>query len=413
MHILLLHQNFLEDNDAGGSRYTEMTRMWHEKGHKITVLASMVHYTDSKKRPEFKGKFFVCKQQGPIKVWRCHTSQSSNKNFFGRLLGYFSFMFFAIWAGLFKAKEKYDIILVTSPPLFVGISAYVISRFKHIPYVFEVRDLWPESAIDTGVLKNKYIIKLSYWVEKVIYKKAKLITVLTPAFKKTLIEKKNIKSEKILYIPNAADFSLAEQAAYRFDVLAFRKQMQWENKFVITYVGAHGVANHLEQVLDAALLLKDTKLLFVLIGNGMSKPGLIEAAKKQNIINVMFIDAVPKNDIFKYILASDMGASILKKVDTFKTVYSNKTFDYLSCKKPVLMAIDGISRELIENAGGGLYVEPENAEAYNTVIRFCLNNPDKLKEMGEKGYAYIKQNFDRELLASDYINKIENCLAIK
>ncbi len=132
------------------------------------------------------------------------------------------------------------------------------------------------------------------------------------------------------------------------------KNMTLDGKFVITYVGAHGVANHLQQVLEAGKTLEDTNVLFLLIGDGMEKKSLIKLAKEMNVKNVRFVDSVPKQEVFKYILASEMGASVLKKVDTFKTVYSNKTFDYMSCKKPILMAIDGVSRELVEDAQCGV-----------------------------------------------------------
>ncbi|NDC40781.1 MAG: glycosyltransferase WbuB, partial [Chitinophagia bacterium] len=360
MNVLLIHQYFLEEDDPGGSRWNELTRVWCEMGHSVTVLGGMMHYNGNEKRPEYKGKHFVKKQQGPVNVWRCHVSESYNKNFLGRLWGYFSFMFSSMYAGLFKAKGKFDVVIVTSPPLFVGISGYMVSRLKGVPFVFEVRDLWPESAIDTGVLTNKMIIKLAYGVEAFIYRTAKLVNVLTPAFYKTLRDKKHIPEQKLIMIPNASDFSLSENLLQTFNAAAFRKEHNLEGYFVITYVGAHGVANHLEQVIDAGEALKDTNVLFLLIGQGMEKPRLVKLAEERKVTNVRFLDSVPKAEVFRYILASEMGASVLKRVDTFKTVYSNKTFDYMSCKKPILMAIDGVSRELLEDAGAGTYVEPEN-----------------------------------------------------
>ena len=407
MKILLIHQYFLEEDDPGGSRWNEMTKTWNEQGHEIVVLGGMMHYNGSEKRPEYKGKWFKTNMQGNIKVIRSHVSESYNANFIGRLWGYFSFVFSSLWAGLFKARGKFDVIVVTSPPLFVGITAYLLSRIKRVPFVFEVRDLWPESAIDTGVVKSRLIIKMAYALEKFIYKKAVLINVLTPAFRDTLIEKKNISSDKIIFIPNAADFSLSDELLETFDTEIFKKEKGLDGRFIITYVGAHGVANHLDQVLDAALLLKDTNVLFLLIGNGMEKQRLIEKATQLKLDNVRFEDSVPKKEVFKYILISDMGASILKKVDTFKTVYSNKTFDYMACKKPILMAIDGVSRKLVEDAQAGSYVEPENAEEYEHVIRHYLDDPALLKEQGENGYRYAKSNFDRTVLALNYLEEIK------
>jgi len=413
VNILLIHQYFLEDSDSGGSRFNEMTRTWTEMGHEVTVLAGMINPTESVKYPEYKGKYFKHKQQGKVKVLRCHVSESYNKSFLGRFWGYLSFMFSALWGGLFKLKGKYDLILVTSPPLFVGVSAYVLSRLKRVPFVFEIRDLWPESAIDTGVVTNKVVIKMAYAFEAFIYKKAKLINVLTPAFREKLIQDKNVPAEKIIFIPNAADFSLLEKLPESFDATAFKKSLGLGGKFVITYVGAHGVANHLIQLLDAAELLRDTPAVFQLIGSGMQKDMLVREAQKRGLDNVVFRPPVAKEEVFKYILASDMGTSVLKKVDTFKTIYSNKTFDYMSCKMPVLLLIDGVSRQLVEEAGCGIYAEPENPADIAEKVRHCLSIQAQLPEMGKKGYDYARQHFDREVLAKKYAASLEKLVMIR
>ena len=403
--ILLIHQFFLQDNAGGGSRWNEMARIWTEAGSDVTVLAGTGHYMAGGQTSTERevGYFDISTNRDGVKVVRCHVSDSYNSSFLGRLWAYFSFTVSSILGGIRHAKGKYDVIVVTSPPLFVGITAVVLSWWKRTPFVFEVRDLWPESAIDTGVLTNKLIIKFAYWFESFVYKKAKLINVLTPAFREVLINKKNIPAEKISFIPNAADFSVSEKVRADFDADAFRKVHNLAGKFVITYVGAHGVANHLVQVLDTAELLHGTEVLFLLIGDGMQKKELMADAQRRGLTNVRFVDSVPKRKVFRYILASDMGTSVLKKVDTFKTIYSNKTFDYFSCKKPVLMAIDGVSRALVEAADAGTFVEPENPADFAAKIRFCLKNPELLKTQGENGYRYARQHFDREELALRYL----------
>lgn len=415
MKILLIHQYFLEDNDSGGSRWNEITRQWIEEGHTITVLAGMVHYASGKKAERYKGKFtYIDKKNDKLTIIRSHVSESYNINFLGRLWGYFSFVFSSIYSGLFKVKGKFDVIVVTSPPLFVGITAYLLSIFKRVPFVFEIRDLWPESAIDTGVLKNKIIIKVAYWFEAFIYRKAKLINTLTPAFRTILLEKKNVPDDKLIMIPNAADFSMSEELLANFDAQSFRKEIGLEGRFVITYVGAHGVANHLIQIIETAELVKDKfpEVLFLLIGEGMEKPMLKQEAERRNVLNnIRFIDAVPKKDVFKYILASDIGSSILKKVDTFKTVYSNKTFDYMSCKKPIFMLIDGVSRELVEKAECGTYIEPENPQLFSNVIKdYIEKGPIYWKKLGENGYEYAHKYFDRNVLAHKYLEKIKSII---
>ncbi len=409
MKILLIHQYYLEDNDHGGSRFNEMAKVWKEQGHEIKVIAGMMHTNGLEKEAKYKGKWFKKQiQENDIEVMRCHVSESYNSGFFGRIWGYFSFVFSSVWAGMFKIKSNYDVILVTSPPLFVGITAYLLSIFKRKPFVFEIRDLWPESAIDTGVVTNKTIIKLAYWFEAFIYKRATLINTLTPAFEKKLIEEKKVLKNKVIMIPNAADFSLAEKVMQDFDSLKFRKDLNLEDHFIITYVGAHGVANHLIQLIDAAEQLQETKVVFQLIGGGMKKADWINEVQKRRLNNIVFRDSVPKSEVFKYILASDMGASVLKKVDTFKTIYSNKSFDYMSCKKPIFLLIDGVSRELIEQADCGVYIEPENIAEIVSKTKECMNLPiERLQEMGNNGYEYAKKYFDRNYLAKKYIEAIK------
>ncbi len=410
MKILLIHQYFLEKDDPGGSRFNEMTKVWVKEGHQVTVLCGMLNYVTGKVPAKYKGRYtHTSYYEKNLRVVRSHVSSNYNSNFFGRLWAYFSFVVSSIYAGLFKAS-RHDIIVVTSPPLFVGITAYVISRLRRVPFIFEVRDLWPESAIDTGVITNKLIIKFAFWFESFVYKKARLINVLTPAFREKLVSVKNVQSEKVIFIPNAADFSLSDRLLKEFDVEKFKEEQGLDGKFVVTYAGAHGVANHLMQLLEAAELIDDQNVLIQFVGDGMEKRKLIEAAKVKKLRNVRFVDAVPKSEVFKYIIASDMGASVLKKVDTFKTIYSNKTFDYMACQRPVLLAIDGVSRELVESADCGIYAEPENARAIaDAIIRAKKYHVDFL-EKGKNGYRYAKENFDRLVLAKKYLTNIERAV---
>lgn len=407
MKILLIHQYFKEADVTGGARFNEMVRLWKEQGHAITVIAGDLDAHSASKRSEYKGRFVTRKNQDGVEVFRCNVSESYNKSFLGRLWAYFSFVFSGTYAGLFKAKGKYDVILVTSPPLFVGIIAYILSKFKKVPFVFEIRDLWPESAIDTGILTNKWIIKFAYWFENFIYKRASLINVLTPAFRTTLLEKKNVDASKIIEIPNAADFDMSDDLLENFDVHSFRTEQGWNNKFVITYVGAHGVANGLHQIVETAEILKDTHVLFVLIGDGMKKAELIKQMQNLQLSNVVFKDPMPKKEVLKYVMGSDMGASVLIKNDTFKTVYSNKTFDYMSCKKPIFMAIDGVSRELVEKADSGVFVEPESPADFARRINHYMDNRAQITQQGENGYRFAKENFDRKVLALKYLDELK------
>lgn len=409
MKVLLIHQFFLDSDEGGGSRFNEFVRLWGEKdqGIDVDILAGMMHYTGSEKKNEYKGQFIVQKKYlNRFNLYRCYTSEGYNKSFLGRLWGYFSFVFSALYCGFKIRKKGFDLVVCSSPPLFVGITAILLSWLYRCPFIFEVRDLWPESAIDTGVVKNKALIWAAYRLEAISYRLAKKIVVLTPAFKEKLITDKNVSADKIIEIPNGCDFDISEQILKRETTKNIRREKGWENKTVGIYVGAHGVANALHQILEAAEKAKNTEgaLHFVLVGSGMKKAELVEIKKEKLLDNVEFIDPVPKDKVFELISAADFGISALAKNDTFKTIYSNKTFDYMACKKPILMAIDGISRDLIEQVDCGLFAEPENPSAIYANAQWFDKNKQGACEMGEKGYRYSIKHFSRESLAQKYMD---------
>lgn len=401
MKILLFHQYFLSKNDPGISRFNQFAKYWARQGHKITVIAGTVHiqFLAEQKKQKYLGKLITREKQGPqIEVIRAYVSPSYNKSFRRRLLAYLTYAFSSLIAGLVSGKQ--DVVIATSPPLFVAIPGYIISRLKRIPLVFEVRDLWPKFAIDTGVLKNKLFIKMALWLEKWIYRKANLINVLTPAFQEYLIKEKNVPKEKIIYIPNGADLDLLRPGPQENWV---RQKYQWGNKFIILYIGAHGLANDLWQIIGAAEKLKDKEnILFVLIGDGMEKSKLKTEAKKRELSNVQFLDPIPKEKIVDFINASDLCTAVLKPY--FTTTYPNKVFDSMACAKPIILPINGACRKLVaDEARAGLFVRPNDSEDFKDKIFYFYNHPDKAKELGENGYNFVKENFSREKLANKYL----------
>ncbi len=402
MHICIVHQYFLGENDAGGSRWNQFAKYWAQAGHKITVLAGTVHYATGQKPACYKGKFIFKEQYSEkIEVLRCHVSESYNKSFLGRFWAYISFAFIA---GLCKTKKP-DVIISTSPPLTVGLTGWILSKFKKVPLVFEVRDLWPESAIDTGVLTNKWLIKLSYWLERKSYNCASGINVLTPAFKQALIDKKNIPPEIISMIPNGADLDIFKSGPINNWV---REKYNLRDKFVVLYVGAHGRANALTQLIDAAENLKnEDNIIIMLVGDGMEKPMLKEYTQNRGLSNIIFVDAVPKEQIVDYIAASDVCTAVLKKIETFKTVYPNKVFDYMSAERPIILAINGVAKKLLEDANAGIYVEPENPKQFAAAVLELRQNPQTRALYGKNGNEFVRKNFDRSQLAADYIAIIE------
>ena len=401
MKILVFHQYYLGKNDPGGSRWNQFSKYFSEN-NQVMVLAGNIHYATGKRVAK---KLFLNKEQisDNLKVYRTWTYSGYNSNFIGRLIGYLSYTFSSFLAALFLKKP--DVIIVTSPPLFVGLSALFLSKIKRIPFIFEVRDLWPESAIATKVVTNSFLIKIMYSIEKTLYKNSASIIPLTPAFKKDIIKRFPQHEKKTKIITNGADLDLMQAGPKNNWV---REQYGWDDKKVFSYFGAHGVANDLMQVIDAACLMKDNRdVHFALIGDGMQKDLLKDTVVNEGLTNVQFIDSVPKEQVADFINASDVCMAILKKTDTFKTVYPNKVFDYMVCKKPILVTIDGITRQLIEESKSGFYCEPGNSEDFRRVIENIMRLDDsQLRQFGENGYNFVVKNFNRKELAKNYLTII-------
>jgi glycosyltransferase involved in cell wall biosynthesis len=307
----------------------------------------------------------------------------------------------SLFAGL--SVKCPDLVIATSPPLFVGLPAYVISVIRRCPLVFEVRDIWPQSAIELGILKSRMLIKLSTWFEKFIYSRSALIVVLLEKFKEH-VASCGICEDKVVYVPNGADLDLFADPRPRPEV---RRELGFSQEFLVLYMGAHGVSNDLEQVLRAARLLKeDGRIRFIFLGDGMDKPRLRELARKWGLSNVRFLDSVPKDTVKDICNSVDVGLLVGKNLALFKASLPNKLFDYMAAGKPIITTVDGVARHLIDSAGAGLYADPEKPEEMVECILKLRRDPTTCAEMGRSGRAFVEAHFRRERLSSFY----EGCL---
>jgi glycosyltransferase involved in cell wall biosynthesis len=389
-----------------------MTKVWAEMGHKITVISGTFSLAENKTYDFCRGKMFAIEDDGNgVRVIRAHTTEKYNKNFFWRAWAYFTAVIFGFFGALLYARGKYDVVIATSPPLTVGPLGIMLSAIKRCPLVFEVRDLWPDGAIDTGVLTNPLLIRLMYWIEKISYRKASVINALTPAFQEILIKKKGIAPEKVWMIPNAADLDVIKPGPQNGEI---RERHGWGDKFISLYIGTHGRANYLWQLIETAKILKnEPEYLIVCIGDGMERELLIKKAEEEKLINICFLPGVTKNEINEYLNACDVSLVVLKKVDTFKTVYPNKMFDSMAAARTIILAIDGVARKLVvDDAQCGLFVEPENAREIAEKMRFYRNNPDIARRHGMNGYEYVCKNYDRKTLAKKYMELITSHVAV-
>ncbi len=399
MHILLIHQAFATLNEPGGTRHAELAQYLTEQGHRVTVIASPVSYLTGESSD--RQKWITKTQPSPeLTIFRCYTYGALHKSFIHRVFSFLSFMVSSFTATL--QVRKVDIVWGTSPPIFQGATAWLVARLKRAEFLFEVRDLWPAFAIAVGVLQNKLLIKASEWLECYLYRHADRVVVNSPGFVEHVTTH---GADKVTLIPNGVD---VDMFAVKSNPDAFRIQYGFQDNFVIVYAGAHGLSNDLDVVLDAAVILKSqTRMRIVLVGDGKEKAALMSRATELDLFNVSFLPPQPKRFMPYVLAAADACLAILKPLELYKTTYPNKVFDYMAAGKPVILAIDGVIRQVVESAGGGVFVKPGDPQALATAINNLAANPEHAKSMGQAGYRYVRKHFNRPGIARQLIAVME------
>jgi len=395
MHILLIHEIFVTPDEGGGTRHYELARYLTQMGHRVTVIASNVDYLSGQKklkRREIK--------EG-IEIIYSRTLSSVHKNFIYRALAFVSFSISSFFDAL--RIKNVDIIWGTSPPLFQTLTSMMVASLKRKPFVFEVRDLWLDFAKELKVVNNHFILSFLKRLETILYKKANKIIVNSPGFI-PFIEKK-INKDKISLIPNGVITREFEVEGERVE--NFRKNLDLEDKFIVMYVGNVGVANDIDCIIESAEILRDyDDITFLIVGGGIKKKELIEYAKQKGLNNVIFLNPFPKREIPTVISSADVCLATLKNTPLFKTVYPNKVFDYMASGKPTILAIDGVIREVIEKAEGGIFVPPGDSKGLAEAILTYYNNRELISIHGRNARDYVKKYFERENIARE----LEKCL---
>ncbi|HEY9088277.1 MAG TPA: glycosyltransferase family 4 protein, partial [Anaerolineaceae bacterium] len=340
MHILLIHQSFAGLDEVGGTRHIEMARYLVQRGHRVTVIASTVNYLTGQSRAGRRRLVQTQAAEPGITILRAYTYPAFHRSFVHRFFSFISFMVTSFLAGL--RVRQVDLVWGSSPPIFQGVTAWLLARLKGAPFLFEIRDLWPEFPIAVGVLRNKTLIALSRWLERFLYRRADRVIVNSPGFIQHVTSR---GARQVTLVPNGADPDMFDPT---LDGTAFRAAHGLEGKFVVLYAGAHGVSNDLGIVVSAADLLRgEPAVQFVFIGDGKEKAKLVERANALGLNNITFLPSIPKQQIPEALAAADACLAILKPLEMYKTTYPNKVFDYMAAARPVLLAIDGVVREVV------------------------------------------------------------------
>ncbi len=389
---------------APAARVAELSRYWAADGHDVTVLTGFPNHPTGVVRAEYRGRFWrllAREKNDGVNVVRTWLLPFPNRKTYERVLNYSSFCFSAACAGLFT--EQPDVVIATSPQLLVGLSGWWLARRKRSRFVFEVRDLWPESMAAVGVSnENSPVYRALARIAGFLYRKSDHIVVVTPAFKDYLVRHWQVAPEKISVVENGVEADLFCPRAED----GLRTELSAEGKFVVSYIGTIGNAHGLQTVIEAAEQLQSANpnVLFLLVGEGAEKQQLVSLARSRGLTNLHFVDQQLREKIPAYICASDACLVLLKKSEIFKTVIPSKMLEYMSCARPVIVGVQGQARQILEDAQAGICIEPENPSELAQAILRLSGNAALREAFGRNGRRHVLQYFSRRQSATAYID---------
>lgn len=398
MKILVIHQYYLPPGQAGGSRFNEFARYWQERGHQVTVIAGDLNYASNQVASESKS-LISRRSEDDVDVLRCHVPRIYHRGYSGRALAFVAFFLCSLLAVVRAGRP--DVIIATSPPLLTGLTGWFASVVWWRPWIFEIRDLWPESAITTNVIsRTSLTARILFAIERWSCRRSSVVVVLTPAFAEDLERRRLVSRDRMLFVPNGADEALVPGPRDN----SVRQALGWNGQFVAVYAGAHGRANAIQQLVDTAALLRHRNdILIVTVGDGPERSSCEQRAAGLGLTNIAFLGPRPKSEMPAILQAADVGLAVLQDNPTFLTVYPNKVFDYMATERPVVIAIDGVSRELVcEKAQAGLFATPEDAASIAACLESLADAPEACRRLGSNGRSWVLRHASRRALSDRY-----------
>jgi glycosyltransferase involved in cell wall biosynthesis len=404
MHILFLTDNFPPEVNAPASRTFEHCVEWAKAGHQVTVVTGVPNFPKGKVFDGYRNRLWQQEIIAGIRVIRVWTYITANEGFAKRTLDYLSYMVTGFLASLFV--RRVDVVVGTSPQFFTACAAYVSALFKRVPWVFELRDIWPESIRVVGAMKQSRALDLLEKVELFLYRKSSAIVSVTYAFRASLI-KRGINGDKIHVVTNGVDISRFSARDKDAELL---QKYNLQGKFVAGYIGTHGLAHALDTLLDAAKILKAApdadRFRIMLLGDGASKAALLQRAQAEGLNNVIFVDSVSKDQVVRYWSLLDAAIIHLKKDELFTTVIPSKLFECMGMAIPVLHGVQGESAGIVERENVGLLFEPENPQALIDGLRRLADDPELLIRFKANGPLGAR-HYDRKSLATALIGVLQ------
>jgi glycosyltransferase involved in cell wall biosynthesis len=396
---------------APASRVAEMSRLWVEDGHEVTVLTGFPNHPTGVVPSAYRRKFRRLVAQETyhgVNVVRTWLWPLPNRKAYERMLNYSSFCISSAFAGMFLRKP--DVVIATSPQLLVGLSGWWLARLNGVPFIFEVRDLWPESLPAVGVgSEHSRLHRGLARIAGFLYRNCDRLVVVTPAFKDYLIRHWRVPEEKISVVENGVDTNLFNRFTPK---VALRRALDVEEKFVVSYIGTIGAAHGMETLLQAASMARERmpEALFLIVGEGAEKECTMSLARSRGLRNVRFVEQQARETIPAYIAASDACLVLLKKAELFKTVLPTKMLEFMACARPVILGVDGYARKVVEQAKAGIFFTPEDPTALVEAVMRLAADPDLRESMGRNGRQHVLHYFSRRDSAKIYLDVLEDLL---
>jgi glycosyltransferase involved in cell wall biosynthesis len=403
LRIVLLSHYFWPELGAPSARLLEMGREWVAQGHSVTVVTNFPNHPTGVVPEAYRGRRFQIEEVQGLRVVRCRTYATPNRGVVLRTVGHLVFMVQAVLQATPHLRGS-DVLVASSPTLFAVVAAWVISRRLGVPFVFEVRDLWPAIFADLGVIRSRFLIRTLELLELFLYRRSGAVVTVTRAFAAD-IARRGIDPARLHVVPNGVDLEAFQPGPPDGDL---RARLGLGGRLVVLYCGAHGISHALSRILDVAQQLRgDPRFHFLFVGEGSDKAALEAKAGSLALQNVTFRDAVPREDVPALYRAADVVLVPLRAVPLFRSFIPSKMFEILACGRPILASLEGEAAEILEASGGALVVPPEDVDALAAgLVRFA-DEPALRAELASRGRAYVAAHFDRRQLASRYVLVLE------
>lgn len=404
MKIVVICHYFPPEIGAPSARLYEMSKRWVELGNEVHVVTCFPNHPTGIIPDEYKGMKYKLENMDGIHVHRNYVYATPNKGFIKKILGHISFMFSSVFFSM-KKIDKPGVIITSSPTFFSIFSGYWYSLRKKADFVLEIRDLWPVAMIELGVMKEGFVTKVLEKMELFFYRKSKKLIMVTQSFKDNVVNR-GISEDKVHVITNGVNQDLFYPKEKNQELI---NKYNLQDKFVISYVGAHGISQNLSTILEVAKKLRTYKNIeFLFVGEGAEKDKLKQIVREEELTNVQFIDAQPKEAIPEFYNASDLCLIPLKNIELFKTFIPSKMFEIMACGVPIVASLEGEAAQILEDSKAALIVQPDNPNEIAAAIEELINDKEKYSQMKANGPEFVEKNYSRNKLAERYLELINN-----